>query len=433
MSGTRRWPHARVPDVADLRTRECWICKEDETFTTRGQRKKDSLSKWIHPCKCTLVAHESCLLEWIARTQQTLDPPPQCPQCNAPFVIATKRTVILRALDWIDAKKGTIVNVLIVTGITSGLLVLSTAYGVHALRMLVGKEMSRYMIGNGPEDWPIEAWINLPLIPFALMITQTARLDPFVLSLPFFVSPYVHALNSLNDPEFHPLGAPVLPSSAHDGLMMAFPPSPQLLIALIPPVKLLYSTLRQGLIRMLMSPSAGGARSGRLGAADIDVGPQIREEFGLRVQVEDENGNQQNWARGLVLNGTTIGAFVTYSLSLPLIASVSGHILRFLANYSPGLRTFLALDSIPQPTPFLFGTGVRVATLGLHLRGPSQLLGTGMDPVWWRNTVGLCLFTVTKDAVELLHAWLRREEKRSRRIVSRNFTGVDLGGLDLIM
>jgi len=429
MSGTP-WPHARVPDVADLRTRECWICKEDETFTARGVRQKDSPSAWIHPCKCTLVAHESCLLEWIARTQQTLDPPPQCPQCNAPFKISTKRSVILRLLDWIDGKKGTVVNVLIITGLTSSVLILSTVYGVHALRLLVGKEMSLAMIGDGPSAWPLEAWVNLPLIPFALMVTQTSRLDPYLLSLPFFVSPYIHVLNK--PPELDPFGLPIVldPRLGEPlpGIMVGFPPSPQLIIALLPLVKFVYSSIHQGIIRMLMAPGQAGRNSGRLGPGDVDAGPEIREEFGLRVQVEDRDGNQQNWARGLVLNGTTVGQFVTYSLSLPLIASISGHILRILSHYSPTLRSFLGLDPKPLP-PFLRLMAPRVTRLGLQ----ATQMADGMDPVWWRNTVGLCLFTVTKDAVELLHAWLRREEKRSRRIVSRNFAGVDLQGLDLIM
>ncbi|KZT57566.1 hypothetical protein CALCODRAFT_508686 [Calocera cornea HHB12733] len=425
----KKWPHARVPDVADLRTRECWICKEDETFTARASRQKESVSTWIHPCKCTLVAHESCLLEWISSTQQTLNPPPQCPQCSTPFVIATSRSVVLKALDWIDSKKPTVVNVLIVTGVTAGLLILSTAYGAHALRLLVGKDMSHVMIGNGPEQWPLEAFINLPLIPFALMVTQTERMDPFLVSLPFFFSPFIHAANQLADPDMQPIG-PLFTSNKREGFMMAFPPSPQLLIALFPPVKLLYSTFRQGLIRLLLASSSSRRGSGRLGLADIDVGREVREEFGVRVQVEDQNGNQQNWARGLVLSGTTIGQFVTYSLSLPLIASVSGRVLRFLADYSPWLHTFLALDDNPGPFVWtMSATGPAVASVGLH----AAHLGQGLDPVWWRNTVGLCLFTVTKDAVELLHAWLRREEKRSRRIVSRNFSGVDVDGLDLIM
>jgi hypothetical protein len=169
----------------------------------------------------------------------------------------------------------------------------------------------------------------------------------------------------------------------------------------------------------------------------VDAGPEIREELGLRVQVEDAAGNRADWARGLVLDGTTIGQFVTYALSLPLIASLTGHALRLLARSSTSLSNFLAL---PQPTDYLhlprpyeltpyLAPSLSTSMLGLQ----AARMARGMDPVWWRNAVGLCLFTGMKDAVGLLHAWLRREEKRSRKIVSRDFGGVDLAGLDLIL
>ncbi|EJU00579.1 hypothetical protein DACRYDRAFT_23018 [Dacryopinax primogenitus] len=257
------------------------------------------------------------------------------------------------------------------------------------------------------------------------MTTQTSRLDPFLLSLPFLASPYLHLAE-------HPAGSltssPLLPSISHarEPISPTFPPSPSLLIALLPLVKFTYSSLRQHMIRLLLAPGHRG-RGGALGIADVDAGPEIREEFGLRVQVEDQNGNQQNWARGLVLNGTTVGTFVTYSLSLPIIASLSGRALRWVADYSATLRKFLAIDA--HLIPNMYRPAARIGFLGL--RAPIGV--TDLDPIWWRNAVGLCLFTVTKDAVALFHAWSRREEKRTRRIVSRDFAGLDLQGLDLIV
>jgi len=56
----------------------------------------------------------------------------------------------------------------------------------------------------------------------------------------------------------------------------------------------------------------------------------------------------------------------------------------------------------------------------------------GLDPIWWRNAVGLCLFTASKDAIELLHAWMRKRERKTRSIMSRDFAGVEVDGLDLI-
>lgn len=39
----------------------CWICFGDSS---------DSQGKWVKPCKCSLEAHQSCLLDWIAENQK---------------------------------------------------------------------------------------------------------------------------------------------------------------------------------------------------------------------------------------------------------------------------------------------------------------------------------------------------------------------------
>ena len=44
----------------DDEPRKCWICFNDET------EDDDTTSEWRSPCTCSLVAHEKCLLDWIA-------------------------------------------------------------------------------------------------------------------------------------------------------------------------------------------------------------------------------------------------------------------------------------------------------------------------------------------------------------------------------
>ena len=50
----------------------------------------------------------------------------------------------------------------------------------------------------------------------------------------------------------------------------------------------------------------------------------------------------------------------------------------------------------------------------------------------WRNTIGLGLFQIGMNALDLWYLWLSEREKKSRRILDRNFQGVDLGNLDLL-
>ena len=50
----------------------------------------------------------------------------------------------------------------------------------------------------------------------------------------------------------------------------------------------------------------------------------------------------------------------------------------------------------------------------------------------WRNTIGLGLFEIGSNALDLWYLWLSEREKKSRRILDRNFEGVDLKNLDLL-
>lgn len=57
---------------------------------------------WVHPCNCTLVAHESCLLSWIQSAQQdskrSLNAL-KCPQCGAAYELESDNPLALRILN----------------------------------------------------------------------------------------------------------------------------------------------------------------------------------------------------------------------------------------------------------------------------------------------------------------------------------------------
>ncbi|CAA19368.1 Ubiquitin-protein ligase E3 [Schizosaccharomyces pombe] len=57
----------------------CWICYEEY------DKKLCSLSNdsWRRPCRCSLIAHESCLISYITRSGST-----RCPQCLTAYRIA---------------------------------------------------------------------------------------------------------------------------------------------------------------------------------------------------------------------------------------------------------------------------------------------------------------------------------------------------------
>lgn len=51
----------RPPPPVVVEEPRCWICFGDSS---------DSQGKWVKPCKCSLEAHQSCLLDWIAENQK---------------------------------------------------------------------------------------------------------------------------------------------------------------------------------------------------------------------------------------------------------------------------------------------------------------------------------------------------------------------------
>jgi len=110
----------REPTVDDLRVKLCYICREEERNDgTLSQSPCNAYSNktlyllslldrpdpppvWIHPCKCTLVAHESCLLHWISTQQREFDRTRgdlKCPQCGEFYEFEGYNPLILRVLN----------------------------------------------------------------------------------------------------------------------------------------------------------------------------------------------------------------------------------------------------------------------------------------------------------------------------------------------
>ncbi|KAK4975682.1 hypothetical protein LTR66_010912 [Elasticomyces elasticus] len=88
-----------LPAVDDDDVRKCWICFADETEDT------PETSQWRHPCPCALVAHEDCLLDWIADMEalstrkRTIAPPKiQCPQCKSEIHLSRPRNYVVEAV-----------------------------------------------------------------------------------------------------------------------------------------------------------------------------------------------------------------------------------------------------------------------------------------------------------------------------------------------
>jgi len=245
-----------VPTINDLRVKLCYICREEERHDT----PEDPPRAWTHPCNCTLIAHESCLLKWIKSAQQNPDRAAnalKCPQCGARYELESNNPLTLRLLDaWNRglSRVGKVVTVscvgIIAISFGAGVYAICTSYGAHALQQFLGKEVFDTILTDDPSNWPWHAFLNLPLIPLSLIVSRTplfttvSPLIPLLFAWPTSV-PVASAENVISARWAGAEG--VARSLFPPGPALWWPPSPTLVCALFPFVRTLYTN---GLARL---------------------------------------------------------------------------------------------------------------------------------------------------------------------------------------
>jgi len=458
----------REPTIDDLRVKLCWICREEEI---RGDTAQVGPARsWVHPCACTLVAHEDCLLAWVKESQaqpSRRDTALNCPQCGTHYSIESDNPFLLRVLNRFDnltSRAGTYVSLGIVAGVAvsfaGSIYALGVYYGAHAVRVFVGEHMYNVIVGDDPREWSWWTYWNLPLVPLYLVasrlgpVIDTALYSPITLPLLLSMTFPSSTILAISD-------APIdLPS-----VFLSYPPSPSLCLAAYPFVRVWYAVLRGRITRWVLQTSndqenAGhrqewflGEEIGDNGDANINANLQINVDIVEDQVVRDHqpadnnadgdgNGDQVNQGavngrpRRVRVTFSSFGRFITRALITPWIASYSGKLLEIISRRWCFLRRILAIDIAPKPqlnwlqnlaaeTPALRALN-KSAGLAWHRQMQS------FEPIWWQNTLGLSLWIVARDAVTLVHILLRKRELQSRRILSRSFHGIDVGTLDLI-
>ncbi|KAI8876644.1 hypothetical protein K501DRAFT_261820 [Backusella circina FSU 941] len=144
--------------------RRCWICFGDIS---------DSQGKWVKPCKCSLEAHQKCLLEWIAEKQKgSLLKKVQCPQCSTTYHIVQNNNIRIMLLNFIDTLVRTGTPYVTAIGLGCTCLISCSTYGAFTVMTLFGQREGERLIGN-PSLWTWKTWTGLPLIPIILLTAQT--------------------------------------------------------------------------------------------------------------------------------------------------------------------------------------------------------------------------------------------------------------------
>ncbi|KAM6493308.1 hypothetical protein JOM56_011442 [Amanita muscaria] len=229
---------SRVPTVEDLRVKLCYICREEELYDDRS----DPPTPWTHPCQCTLVAHEACLLKWIQTSQGTSARAAvnslKCPQCGAQYELESKHPVLLKFLATGNkalqqlGRLFTLFGVATFVGVvSSGVYIIMTGYGAWALKKFIGKEMFDLLLTADPANWPYAAYFNLPLMSISLVLSRLQNTSSIPAIIPILLlwppSPPVKVRQQLLQEYWtNPSNARRLAMSALPAPAIAWPPSP---------------------------------------------------------------------------------------------------------------------------------------------------------------------------------------------------------------
>ncbi len=193
----------------DDEPRKCWICFNDET------EDDETSSEWRSPCACSLVAHERCLLDWIAdmeapssrRKAGTRAGKVLCPQCKSEIVIQRPKNYVVEGVRVVERFTGALLlpSLALLTG--TALYSTLTVAGTHTIYQIFGTEDALHILGplyetpnpratslamqtleHLRQHWRLD--LGLPLIPTILVASRTTFADSFLPFLPliFFVS-----------------------------------------------------------------------------------------------------------------------------------------------------------------------------------------------------------------------------------------------------
>ncbi|TKA80542.1 hypothetical protein B0A55_02001 [Friedmanniomyces simplex] len=151
----------------DPAVKTCWICFADSTEDTA------STSPWRDPCPCALVAHEECLLDWIAdlelpknnRHHAIRQPKIECPQCKSEIKLARPRNYVVDAVRALERVGARTVTPGALTFLSASLYQSSLAWGMHSVYAVFGSEdgyrILRPLLRNAIRP-PIEVYLDTP-------------------------------------------------------------------------------------------------------------------------------------------------------------------------------------------------------------------------------------------------------------------------------
>ncbi|GAA6062949.1 hypothetical protein JCM10212_005339 [Sporobolomyces blumeae] len=224
----------------------CWICYESSDEAPDRP--------FVHACSCTLLAHPDCLLEWIATrppsssSTSSSSSAPRCPVCATLIIVKEDKSKYLKLYRSLSRSLDRLSLAATVAGVAAGAWLVASAYGLWAVRTFMGDRVTRALLERNTRGFPFRLWLNLPLIPFALVLSRTPLIDSL---LPFLPLTLALSTSSPSTTAFPTSFASIDPLGLDD-LTLRYPPSPTLTICLLPWFRILYCRARHKVFRAVL-------------------------------------------------------------------------------------------------------------------------------------------------------------------------------------
>ncbi|KAK8172155.1 hypothetical protein BKA80DRAFT_287925 [Phyllosticta citrichinensis] len=465
----------RQPATDDEDLRRCWICFNDENEDGPGS------SAWRSPCLCALVAHEDCLLDWVAsqeapnaRRQAGSGTKITCPQCKSEIHLKRPRSLVVEGVRGVEKFAGYFVlpGTVGVLGYTvfqaCFMHGVSTVYAVFGLRD--GIRILQPLYRN--PLWDRRDHESVALTAMSRFL-QHARLHFGLASIPPIL---IASRLSIADSILPILPVIFLASSGPEDLLDfrtgSWPPSASLCFSLLPYIRAAYNKYmekvwgkkqRQWLKEI--QPRAGETDDAQAADNQHDNDNHHDQDDGIlgleldvRIDLVDEDDADEHFHDDFhVLPGEPVDPNAAHPFDAPPLvdndpaahaAAQAGHVpghdalppqqqqqQQPNAQPRPRARPARERNLISQGTnladtvlgalvfPSIAAAVGELLRLGLPkswTTPPNYFLSrpTGlMQQRWARSLVGGCLFVAVKDAVMLYVRWRMAQSHRRRKVL----------------
>ena len=252
---------------------------------------------------------------------------------------------------------------------------LSTVYGYYSIRWFLGPELSDIVLGGKDvTQWRLLTWVNLPVVPFALLLSGTRLFGIFASFAPFFVVP---SFTPFSEPTVY-----VWNNGSSTLELFGYPPSPPIMLALLPVVRHIYRYAHTRLERYLLLsakpsplPPQPPRENGNVPAPDGQGDAIVRDED---IAAVFDRGD------GVHVNLPTFARLFVGTLMIPPLSAFLGRALLELSKYCSPLRMLLGIKTAAQLAARArrFPPGLDFLGLGFELGNGRSRSYSEFDPVW---------------------------------------------------